>query len=492
MPSASESPLDAAAGTTTTHVTDAFKLLSDETRLAILLALWDEHDPLRTDDSVNFSELYDRVGASDSGNFTYHLNKLVGHFVEEAADGYRLRNAGLKIVQATIAGAGLEERTLPSTETEMSCHRCGARVEISYENEYLYHICTECEGNTGRNFPKERPVGTLMMFDFDPSGLADRTPGEVFVAGTIKSLREFGSLLRGICPECSGPVEESVHICEDHEAPPGEACRSCGTRDEVRVRYVCSVCKHGDSYPVHAAIYDHPAVVAFCYEHGIEDTYSLDDPEACGELWSHLLNREYTLVSKTPVRIRIGVPGDGETLHLTLDENLTVIETTQEDRETDERPFGDMRTSVLDGGDGDGDGLGSGESVDGDVLPERENCFRYLRRHRWPDGVKCPHCTSTDVIKKGTTNKGAQRYRCRDCDSIFNDLTGTIFSAHRLSLPEMFHIILEMDGTETSQIARQLDRSYNSVLDFVHEVRDARERNAGLVSAASAQATDST
>jgi len=350
---AMDSPLEAAGGAVGPHTVDAFKLLSNETRLAIMVALWEQYDPHDTDDAVAFSELYDRVGVRDTGNFNYHLDKLVGHFVEEADDGYRLRNAGLKLVRATIAGAGLEERTLPPTEIDMSCYRCGAPVEISYENEHLYHVCTACEGNTGPNFADERPVGTLMMFDFDPAGLANRAPGDVFVAGTIKSLRDFGLLIRGICPECSGQIEESLHVCESHETPPGEVCPTCGTGDEVRVSYVCSVCKHGDSYPVHAAVYDHPAVVAFCSRHGIEGTYALDDPGGCGALWDHLLKREYALLSEDPVRIRISVPGDGETLHLTLDRHLTVLDVTEEGRERD-------RSSA-------------------DVLADRADCLQSLR-----------------------------------------------------------------------------------------------------------------
>jgi hypothetical protein len=36
----------------------------------------------------------------DSGNFSYHLDKLVGHYVEETGEGYRLRNSGRKIVRS--------------------------------------------------------------------------------------------------------------------------------------------------------------------------------------------------------------------------------------------------------------------------------------------------------------------------------------------------------------------------------------------------------
>jgi len=115
----------------------------------------------------------------------------------------------------------------------------------------------------------------------------------------------------------------------------------------------------------------------------------------------------------------------------------------------------------------------SRESINEVFLPDKEDCLEYLRDQRWPDGVTCPHCESADTIKKGTTRKGAQRYRCQDCESIFNDLTGTVFAEHQLTIPEMFHIIQRMEEHTTNKIFEELDRTYKTVLDFVHEVQDA-------------------
>lgn len=329
-----ESPLEAAAGAAGSQAVDSFKLLSNETRLAILLALWEAYDPHAEDNSVPFATLYDRVSVRDSGTFTYHLDKLVGHFVEETADGYQLRNSGLKIIRAVIAGSGLEERHLPPTEIPRSCHVCGAPVELSYEDERLYQICSECKGNIGPESPEHAPEGTLVVYDdFNPAGLANRTPGEVFVAGTIEYHRALTLLIRGVCPECSGSVKESLHICESHDAPSEELCPTCGTVNEFRVSYVCSVCKNSGSYPAWAAVFDHPAVVAFYYDHGFEMTFGLDDPESCGQLWDILatgFEKEQTLVSEDPVRVRISVLGDDRTLQLTLDGDLDVIDVTEQ------------------------------------------------------------------------------------------------------------------------------------------------------------------
>lgn len=320
------SELAAAAGAASQEAVEAFELLGDETRLAILLALWEAYDPRAVENSVPFSTLFDRVSVSDSGTFTYHLDKLVGRFVEATDGGYRLRNSGLKVVRAVIAGAGLEEQELPATEIPRTCYHCDSPVELSYEDERLYQICAECEGHVGPDSTERAPEGTLMVYDnFNPAGLANRTPGEVFVAGTIEYHRAVTLLIRGVCPECSGPVDESLHICESHVASEGELCPNCNTWNEARVSYVCSVCKYSGSYPAWTAVFDHPAVVSFYYEHGFDMTFGLDDPEDCGRAWDRLV-REQSLVSTDPVRILVTVPCDGDVLHLTLDETLDVID----------------------------------------------------------------------------------------------------------------------------------------------------------------------
>jgi hypothetical protein len=56
----------------------AFRLLSDETRVGILRGLWEA-----SNDAVSFSELRERVGTPDSGQFNYHLGKLREHFVSK-------------------------------------------------------------------------------------------------------------------------------------------------------------------------------------------------------------------------------------------------------------------------------------------------------------------------------------------------------------------------------------------------------------------------
>ena len=61
MSNPTNSPLEAAAGVAGTDATEAFGLLANETRLAILLALWEAKEPEkpRSEQAVPFSELYE-------------------------------------------------------------------------------------------------------------------------------------------------------------------------------------------------------------------------------------------------------------------------------------------------------------------------------------------------------------------------------------------------------------------------------------------------
>lgn len=319
-----ESPLEAASGAAGPHTTEAFSALGNETRLSILLALWEAFEPLSEDNAVSFSALRDRVGMRDSGQFNYHLDQLTDHFVRTTDSGYELRKSGQKFVRTVIAGTGVGETTVPPTELDLSCHHCGATpVEVSYRDEMLYLGCPDCEGFVAfEDFPR----GTLAVWDLDPAGLARRDPPDLLLAGAVAENNRLRMMREGVCPDCSGAIETSVHTCEEHASESGAVCPNCGTRDSVRVRYVCTVCKNWNEGPVQVVVHDHPAVISFYYEHGIDITYDTGDIEGFYRVWDLLWKQEHALVSTDPLRIRVAVPCEDDELHLLLDSDLNIIE----------------------------------------------------------------------------------------------------------------------------------------------------------------------
>ena len=63
-------------------------------------------------------------------------------------------------------------------------------------------------------------------------------------------------------------------------------------------------------------------------------------------------------------------------------------------------------------------------------LIDDAKCYEVVRQHRWPEGVRCPHCDNASVARHGhdDTQRHRQRYRCRQCQSRFDDLTGTVLA----------------------------------------------------------------
>lgn len=320
-----DSPIETAAGRAGRAAIEAFSTLGNEARLAILLALWEAYEPFGEENTVSFSELRERVGMADSGQFNYHLDKLVGHFVESRSDGYVLRKIGHRIVQAVIAGTGLHEHTQPPAEVDLPCYRCGTQpTEVSYRDETTYLICPECEGRT---VSTPRPRGTLLEFEFNTAGLGNRTPLEVFIASHMEAWGNAQKMRAGVCWACSGVVEKSLRYCSNHSSSPDERCAECGYSDAVGVRYVCTVCKNANEAVIMAEIDDHPAVISFYYDHGIDRGIDTRDPERYHLSWNLLWEIEHSVVSTEPLRIDVTFPCEGKELRLTLDSELNVIET---------------------------------------------------------------------------------------------------------------------------------------------------------------------
>jgi len=323
-----ESPLAAAAGVAGPHATDTFTLLGDETRLAILLALWEAYEPHTEHNAVSFSELRERVGLRQGTQFNYHLDKLVGRFVRKTDDGYELRRPARKLVQSIIAGTGIEEVRFEPTEIDASCEFCGASTAITYENSYVYQVCTNCRGEAAPG--EAHPSGLLIAWTFEPTGVSDRTAEELFAASTIKNLSRIGLRFENVCPECSGRVEWSLDICEDHDPASDGVCPHCGSAQAIIARETCSVCKSSGRGSPGIKVLLHPAVIAFYYDHGIEigftGTTAVTDVIRMLELVEAF---EEEVVSQDPPRVRVTASCDDDELRLLLDERLNVIDTTE-------------------------------------------------------------------------------------------------------------------------------------------------------------------
>jgi transposase len=107
-------------------------------------------------------------------------------------------------------------------------------------------------------------------------------------------------------------------------------------------------------------------------------------------------------------------------------------------------------------------------------LIDDAKCYETVREMRWSEGVKCPHCGSATITKRGhdERQKDRQGYECSDCQRQFDDLTGTIFEGHHQPL-RVWILCLYFMGLNLSnqQIAAELDLNKDDVQAMTTQLR---------------------
>lgn len=291
---------------------EAFAALGNETRVNILQALWE------ADGSLAYSALKESVGVRNSGQFNYHLSKLVGHFVESVADGYELRMAGEHIVAAVLSGTLTEDPSFEPVLLNGTCPHCEAPVEAAYADETLTVWCTGEEGH----IPTDSRPGAIAEIPFPPAGLTGRTPDEVAQAAMAWGDSHITPMYDGVCPRCAGPVSLSLQVCDNHEGGDGRVCENCDAVFAVWAHRICEVCRFEFMVPGWHQLLKYPAVAGFFH-----------DREVMTSSWTwEVLTAEVVRpieeeFDEDPFRLRYRFQAKGDKLDVTLDERLRVIDT---------------------------------------------------------------------------------------------------------------------------------------------------------------------
>jgi hypothetical protein len=271
-------------------------------RLDILRAVWESPA-----EGVSFSEIRERVGSPNSGQFNYHLGKLRGHFLRETGDGYELTQAGLEVVRAVLAGTMTERPRVDPEPIDGDCATCGGRLTVRYD-EHAVVECADC----GR---------VAMWNEFPPAGLDDRTAGELATAFDRWTRHRFRLAMDGVCPSCAGKtatslVEGGERVEEAEDDGDAEV-----TGDGVATVHRCGTCKYEARVPLLGHVARHPAVVSLFYDAGVDVT---DLPY--WELQALADGYETAVLSEEPWAARVTIETADRRLRLTLDEHLDVTE----------------------------------------------------------------------------------------------------------------------------------------------------------------------
>jgi hypothetical protein len=270
---------------------EAFSVIGNETRLAILEALW-----AAPDHPVSFSELRSRVGMADSAQFNYHLQKLTGQFLRKTDDGYEFRSAGRAVIQAVLSGSLNQDPELEPFGVEGECIDCGTGLEAFYEDERLRVVCPDC-------------CRDHADWDFPPGGLEDRTPEAVMDAFNQRVRHLLCLSADGVCPDCNGRMETTVSYADSN----AEAT--------VDVTHWCRRCENETNTTIGISLLDDAEVVSFYRDHGVD----LNAVPFWTLPWC-VADEDTTVLDDDPWRFRVDVALDDERLEVVLDGALAVVD----------------------------------------------------------------------------------------------------------------------------------------------------------------------
>lgn len=294
---------------TASDAESAFKILSHDLRLEILLALWDARDY-----ALSFSELRKAVGERDSGSFNYHLEQLQDHFVMKTDRGYELQYPGHRVLDAIQSGVFHEETSVGPVDLEETCRDCGATLTFEYGADCIARIrCPDCDNRA-------------LEWPFDPGGIAGREPEAIVAAFDRRTRLIWACALDGVCPFCAGRVDRELtsHVHEQGACvgviEQLERYDEYFARDHpVVVSVDCTRCSFYSFVPVGVVLLNDMVVASRLHDAGLDV-----ESNPMWDLGFVVDAAALTIEETDPMRIEVVIPDVGQELAFNIDEELAV------------------------------------------------------------------------------------------------------------------------------------------------------------------------
>ena len=115
------------------------------------------------------------------------------------------------------------------------------------------------------------------------------------------------------------------------------------------------------------------------------------------------------------------------------------------------------------------------------LFPDDNTAEAWFVAHRWPDGIRCPHCGS-DNVNTASKNK-TMPYRCRKskkkggCGRDFSTKTGTFMECSKVGFQDwlfaMYLIKTNLKGVSSMKLHRELDKTQKAAWHLAHRIRKA-------------------
>jgi hypothetical protein len=276
------------------ELTDSFELLAHPTRMGVLRELFESFRTTPERPALGFADLRKRVEAPDSGNFSYHLDRLVGWYLDECEDGYRLTSRGIRVALTLGSGAYGEPDVSVPEGSFGDCPICGAAFDASFEAGIFALQC---------------PDGHQMNLHLRPEAFETRTEAELSTLAGMRILHDAQQALEEICPACDSRLDLDWRDLDEMGGYLlSGRCLGCGFQYGLPAG-ICVVCDL--------------EVAAFLAERGV-------DPRRT-PVWEFAFCRPgaETVASTDPLRLRVDVEADGERLSATVDESGSVVRTSR-------------------------------------------------------------------------------------------------------------------------------------------------------------------
>jgi transcription elongation factor Elf1 len=279
---------------------EVFQPLGNEIRTKVLAALLDDERGPR---DRTFSELAEESGADTTAGFAYHLRQLTDHYIHETDGGYTLTDAGVRIARAIESGAYTDSIDRDPVPIDDPCPICDEQTLVAEATDNTVTVnCKTC-------------TQTLLRLPFPPGGHHTHTDEE-FPAALDRLYRHRVALMTaGSCPECGGASTASVEYAYPDDIDPDQ------NGERAQLHLDCTACGYTLRCPVTFAVLDHPAVVSFYHERGID---MRERP-----IWN--VGREWreTLLSDDPWCVRVSTEVKGDGLELLVGRDATVVDVSE-------------------------------------------------------------------------------------------------------------------------------------------------------------------
>src|SRR6266436_6257512 len=111
-----------------------------------------------------------------------------------------------------------------------------------------------------------------------------------------------------------------------------------------------------------------------------------------------------------------------------------------------------------------------------------DKCHEFMVSMRWPNGVRCPHCSSEDI---GNLVLPRRIWNCKNCRKQFTVKVGTIFEDSPLGLdkwlPATWMIVNAKNGVSSCELARSLGVTQKTGWFMLHRIRLAMQEGSSIL-----------